>query len=63
MLLKIAAYGRRTFHDGWNTFDAVIVAASIIEVTALSSRVFSSLRALRALRALRLLRTLRWVSR
>ncbi len=48
--LKLAAYGRRFFADGWRTFDFIVVAISVFP----SAGPFAILRALRVLRILRL---------
>lgn len=49
--LKLFAYGPRFFKSGWNIFDFVIVAISLVPAAG----AFSVLRALRVLRVLRLL--------
>ncbi len=49
--LKLFAFGPRFFRSGWNVFDFVIVAISLVP----AAHIFSVLRALRILRALRLL--------
>ncbi len=51
MVLKLAAWGRRFFHFGWNVFDVTIIAISLVP----TSQTFAVLRALRVLRILRLL--------
>ncbi|MBY5268905.1 ion transporter [Spiribacter salinus] len=53
--LKLFAHGGRFFRGGWNVFDFVIVAISLVP----ASGPFSILRALRILRVLRLLSTVR----
>ncbi len=52
LVAKIVAYRGRFFRDGWNLFDFVIVAISLVPAT----------QGLTALRALRILRVLRLVS-
>ncbi|MFD2738304.1 ion transporter [Sulfitobacter aestuarii] len=49
LLAKILAYRGRFFRDGWNIFDFVIVAISLVP----AAQGFSALRALRILRVLR----------
>ncbi|SFE19421.1 voltage-gated sodium channel [Sulfitobacter brevis] len=53
LLAKIVAYRGRFFRDGWNIFDFVIVATSLVP----AAQGFTALRALRILRVLRLLST------
>ncbi|KIN62631.1 Voltage-gated chloride channel protein [Sulfitobacter noctilucicola] len=53
LLLKLFAYRFRFFSDGWNVFDFVIVAISLVPAT----QGLSALRALRILRVLRLVST------
>ncbi len=53
IVAKLIAYRFRFFRDGWNIFDFLIVAISLIPVT----QGFSALRALRILRVLRLVST------
>lgn len=50
ILLKLAVYRWRFFRDGWNVFDFVIVAISLVP----ASGPFTVLRALRVLRVLRM---------
>lgn len=49
--IRIAAHGRRFFHDPWSVFDFVVVAIALVP----ASGPFAVLRALRVLRVLRLL--------
>lgn len=49
--VKLVAYGRSFFRDGWNVFDFIIVAISLVPAT----QGFTVLRALRILRLLRVL--------
>jgi voltage-gated sodium channel len=49
--LRMAAHGRRFFHDPWSVFDFVVVAIALVP----ASGPFAVLRALRVLRVLRLL--------
>lgn len=51
LTLKLYAYGPRFFRSGWNVFDLVIVAISLVPNT----RSLTALRGLRVLRVLRLL--------
>lgn len=51
ILIKLAAFGPRFFRDGWNVFDFMIVAISLVPAAG----PFAILRALRILRVLRLL--------
>ncbi|MGC1498341.1 MAG: ion transporter [Sulfitobacter sp.] len=53
IVAKFITYRFRFFRDGWNIFDFLIVAISLIPVT----QGFSALRALRILRVLRLVST------
>lgn len=50
--LKLYAYGKEFFKDGWNNFDFILVAISWVP----TGGAFSSFRAFRVLRALRALR-------
>ncbi len=64
ILLKLYAYGKDFFKDGWNIFDTIIVVTSVLPmVSFLSSmrmgRVFRMFRALRALRMMKRLGKLR----
>ncbi len=52
IMLRLCAYGRKFFTDGWNNFDFIIVAISLVP----TGGAFSSLRVFRILRALRALR-------
>eukprot|EP00755_Sulcionema_specki_P009052 Sspe_Gene.42602::Locus_20697_Transcript_1_1_Confidence_1.000_Length_2533::g.42602::m.42602 len=61
IILKVIGYGpKRTFRDGYNCFDAFLVAIAIPDLVSGSSSAFTALRAFRMLRALRLVR--RWPS-
>ena len=51
LALKLVAYGPRFFRDGWNIFDFVLVAISLIPAT----QGFTVLRALRIMRVLRVI--------
>ncbi len=53
LLMKLFVYRWRFFRDGWNVFDFIIVAISLIPAT----QGLSALRALRILRVLRLVST------
>lgn len=55
ILIKLFAWGPRFFKSGWNWFDFLIVAISLVPATG----PFTILRALRILRVLRLLSTVR----
>lgn len=55
ILIKLFAWGPRFFRSGWNWFDFLIVAISLVP----ASGPFTILRALRILRVLRLLSTVR----
>ena len=64
ILLKLYAYGKDFFKDGWNIFDVIIVVVSILPmITFLSSmrslRIFRMFRAFRALRIMQRLNKLR----
>ena len=57
IVLRVASYGPRFqdfFKEGWNVFDLVVIAASLVPVVGTSSYVARLVRVLRALRALRL---------
>lgn len=61
LIARIFAFGRNFFKDGWNVFDAVIVAASLLGQLP----VFTVLRIFRVLRLMRLLnqvKSLRMIS-
>jgi len=51
ILMKLAVYRFRFFSEGWNWFDFIVVAISLVP----AAQAFSVLRALRVLRVLRLL--------
>lgn len=53
LVAKLVVYRGRFFRDGWNIFDFLIVAVSLMPAT----QGFSALRALRILRVLRLIST------
>ena len=53
LLAKLIVYRARFFRDGWNIFDFLIVAVSLMPAT----QGFSAIRALRILRVLRLIST------
>jgi voltage-gated sodium channel len=53
LIAKLIVYRGRFFRDGWNIFDFVIVAVSLVPAT----QGFSAIRALRILRVLRLIST------
>ena len=55
ILIKLFAWGPRFFRSGWNWFDFLIVAISLVPATG----PFTILRALRILRVLRLLSTVK----
>jgi hypothetical protein len=57
--LKIAAFGRRYFADGWNRFDFTIVVLGLVSAFLVSS--VSGLRVLRLLRAVRLIKSVQQV--
>ena len=61
IILKLYVYGKNFFKSGWNNFDFIIVAISLVPTgSAFSSfRVFRILRALRALRLITQLEKLR----
>ncbi len=62
LLLRMAAYGRRTgefFKNGWNVFDFVVVAASFIPGIRENATLLRIARLLRIVRAVRLLPDLR----
>ena len=61
IILKLYVYGKNFFKSGWNNFDFIIVAISLVPTGgAFSSfRVFRILRALRALRLITQLEKLR----
>lgn len=52
IVLKLYVYGKKFFTSGWNNFDFIIVAISLVPTAG----AFSSLRVFRILRALRALR-------
>lgn len=51
LLIRIAAYGKRFFEDGWNTFDFVVIVVSCLAYNTS----FSVLRTFRVLRLMRLI--------
>ncbi|MEM6940862.1 MAG: ion transporter [Pseudomonadota bacterium] len=59
LVLKIVAYRWSFFRNGWNIFDFIIVAISLVPAT----QGFSAVRALRILRVLRLISTIRSLRR
>jgi voltage-gated sodium channel len=60
ILLKLFAYGRTFFKDGWNIFDTVIVMISILPIVKVLSvmRLFRVFRVFRALRMMKQLNKL-----
>lgn len=61
MLMKMAAYGRDYFRDGWNWFDMIIILMSVISGMSFLSA-FRAFRVLRVFRSLKALRSMKLVS-
>lgn len=59
VVLKLIAYGLPFFKDGWNVFDFIIVAISLVP----TGGIFSSFRMLRTFRVFRSFRSLRMVTK
>lgn len=65
LVLKLIAYGGKFFTDGWNWFDVIVIACSLVSGLAFLKvlRVFRVFRVFRSLKALKGLKAMRLVSR